>query len=67
MLAGSRSRPTLVCECGAGGTDCIELVVFAAQPPLAAAGAVDLMHALAAALQVTDEPGAVVAGAFDRP
>lgn len=37
------------------------------EPPLAAAGVVDLMHLLALALQVTDKPGAVVAGALDRP
>src|SRR5262245_42125736 len=57
----------LVCKGGPGGTDGVELVVFPAQPPLAAAGAVDLMHGLAAALQVTGKPGAVVAGALDRP
>jgi hypothetical protein len=67
MLPGSRSCPTLVCEGRASGTDRVELVVFATQPPLAAAGAVDLMHLFAPALQVTDKPGAVVAGALDRP
>ena len=67
MLAGSRPCPTLVCERRAGCTDCVELVVFAAQPPLAAAGAVDLMHLFALPLQVPDKSGAVVAGALDRP
>ena len=68
MLARARSCPTLVREGRASGTDCVELVVFAAQPPLAAAGAVDLMHLFAAlALKVPDKPGAVVAAALDRP
>jgi hypothetical protein len=57
----------LLCERKAGSTDCVELVVFAAQPPLAAAAAVDLMHLFALALQMTDKPGAVMAGALDRP
>ena len=57
----------LVCERRAGGAHRVELVVFAAQPPLAAAGAVDLMHLFALALQATDKPGTVMAGAFDRP
>ncbi len=56
MLARARSCPTLVREGRASGTDCVELVVFAAQPPLAAAGAVDLMHLLALALKVPDKP-----------
>lgn len=47
--------------------DCVELVVFAASPPLAAAGAFDLLHQFVPPLQVTDKPGAVVASALDRP
>ena len=67
MLAGSRPRPILVHKRGAGGADGVELVVFAMEPPLAAAGVVDLVHLLALALHVPDKPGAVVAGALDRP
>lgn len=37
------------------------------EPTLTSAGAVDLMHLLALALQLADKPGAVVAGALDRP
>jgi hypothetical protein len=67
MLASARPRPMLVCERGTGGTDSpswsslprsrrsLRLVPF------------DLLHGLAAVLQVTDETGAVVAGALDRP
>ena len=57
----------LLGEDGAGGTDRVELVVFAASPPLAAAGAFDLPHLFVPALQVTDKPGPVVAAALDRP
>ena len=67
MLASSRPRPMLVCKRRASGTDCVELVVFAAQTPLPAAAAVDLMRDLTAAVQVTDKTGAVVAAALDRP
>ena len=67
MLAGTRPRPTLACKRRAGSTDGVELVIFAVQPPLAAAAAIDLMHLLATALQMTDKPGAVIAGPLDRP
>ena len=59
--------PLLVCEGRAGGTDCVQLVVFAAQPPLAAAGAVDLMHLFALPLQTPDKSGTGVAAALDCP
>jgi hypothetical protein len=67
MLAGSRSYPMFVYEGRAGGTDCVELVVFAMEPRLSAAAAVDLMHLLVTALEVPYKPDAAVAGALDRP
>ena len=67
MLASSRSCPMLACERGAGGTDSVQLIVFAAQPPLSTARPLDRMHLLTLALQVTGETGAVVAGTLDRP
>jgi hypothetical protein len=45
----------------------VERVVFAAQPPFDAGLATDLEHRLTTVRQVTGEPGAVVAGALDRP
>ena len=57
----------LVCERRAGGTDCVELVVFAAQPPLAAGRAAEFEHRLTAPGEIPGKAGAVAAAALDRP
>src|SRR5581483_12491502 len=67
MLAGSRLCSMLVRKRGAGSSDRVELVVFAMQPPLTPACAVDLVHMLAPPLQAAGKSSAVMACALDRP
>ena len=50
-----------------GGTDRVESVVFAAQPPLATRAAARLEHRFAAAAQIASKTGAVMACSFDCP
>jgi hypothetical protein len=66
-LPGSRQGERLAGERCTGGADRVQLVVLATQPPLVAWDAADLKHYLAAAAQMTGEPGTVMACAFDRP
>ena len=66
-LAGAWQRQRLgrkSCTCSA---DRVERVVFAAQSPLSASVAADLERRFTALGEGTREPGAVVAGALDRP
>jgi hypothetical protein len=58
-LAARERRP--------GGTCRVESVVFALQPPLATRAPAGLEHQLAAAAQIADKTGAVMARSLDRP
>jgi hypothetical protein len=67
MLACARHRRRFTCEHAACGTDRIERVVLAAQPPLAAELTADSERRLVLYGEKACQSGAVVAGAFDRP
>ena len=66
-LSRAWQRQRLSRKPGTCSADRVERVVLAAQSPLRAGVAADLEHRLAAIAQVASQPGAVVAGALDRP
>jgi hypothetical protein len=66
-FAAARDGECLARERRASGSDSVEGVVFAAQPPLALRYAAGLEHRLASADEVARKARGVAAGALDRP
>jgi hypothetical protein len=66
-LSGSWGCDRVARKCRACCSDCVERIVFAAQPSLTAASAADLVQSLLMSDEVAGKPGPVMAGSLDRP